>query len=42
MTSDPRYLSVMPFWRPEPFTSLTVSEGKPSPRSSVRMGSNDS
>src|SRR5438552_1183899 len=32
----------MPFWRPDPFTSVMESEGNPSSRSSERMGSNAS
>src|SRR5688500_4006054 len=32
----------MPFWRPEPLTSIIDSEGKPSASSSMRIGSNAS
>src|SRR5215217_330447 len=32
----------MPFWRPEPFTSMIDSDGKPSVSRSMRIGSNAS
>ena len=32
----------MPFWRPDPLTSMMESEGKPSASSSMRIGSNAS